>query len=421
MALKIPTPAPCSECGDGAIFHRLTYTTLLIDESIGWIVGISSEPTFKKPGAFERFVQGIERRVTPYILEALMKTPLATRVTAPDDETQLLAIMIWQEAQKRGIEVAEFRLGGLARNIFTAKLPNGRKIAFEGIPLPIADMDRVRWMDDKAVLKTAFRKLDIPVARGGAAMTLATALKIYRSLEAPVIVKPYLGSASRHTILHIDSEEKLARAFTIATQVAPRAVIEEELVGPVYRATVVDGKLAAVLRRDQPYVLGDGVHTVTELVADANMHPKRQGPYFHHIKLDAVADEELAWQGLTRDSVPEEGRRVTLHQKINWSVGGTTADVTDDVHPDNVALFEYVAQTLRATIAGIDFIIEDIAKSWKEQKRCGVLECNSMPFFDNHHLPFEGEPRDVAKAIWDMNYASYGLNSDEDSGAVAGR
>lgn len=409
MTLKIPTPKPCAECGDGAIFHDLTYTTFLIDEAIGWVVGVKAEVTYKKPGKFERLLQAIERKVTPHILEALMKTPLATRVTEPDDETQLLALMIWEEAKKRGVTVNEFRLGGLARNIFTATLPDGRTFAFEGIPLPSSEIDRVRWMDDKAVLKEALRAQGIPVARGGAAMRLATALKIYRSLEAPVITKPYTGSASRHTILHIDSEEKLERAFRIATQVAPRAVIEEELVGPVYRATVVDGKLEAVLRRDQPYIIGDGVHTITELVEEANTHPKRQGPYFHHIKLDDAADAELAWQGLARDHVIPEGMKVILHQKINWSVGGTTADVTDQVHPDNVALFERVTEILRAPIAGIDFIIEDITKSWKEQKRCGVLECNSMPFFDNHHLPFEGEPRDVAKAIWDMNFRALGL------------
>ena len=141
---------------------------------------------------------------------------------------------------------------------------------------------------------------------------------------------------------------------------------------------------------------GDGKRTIIELVAEANTHPARSGPYFHKMHLDDVADAELAWQGLTKDSVPEKGRKVTLHQKINWSVGGTTADVTDEVHPYNITLFEEVARILKAPIVGIDFIIEDITKPWKEQERCGILECNSMPFFDNHHLYFFA-------VIWDMN------------------
>ncbi len=403
MAFKTPVPAACAECGDGAIFHRLNYISIVIDEFLAGIFGSVPSGPAKKPTKTSLALNGVERCLTPFVLEFFILIRAADRVTAPDDETQLLALMIWNEAKERGIVIEEFRLAGLPRNIFLARYPGGKRIAYEGIPLPIADNARVAWMDNKSILKKEFTKLGIPVAKGGTARTLAGAKKIMHSVTPPVIVKPYSGSASRHTVLHVMNEKELESAFRIATQVAPRAVVEEELVGPVYRATVVDGKLVAVLRRDQPYVTGDGTSSIQELVAKANTHPKRQGPYFHHMQLNEVADAELAWQGLTRESVPAEGLRVTLHQKVNWGVGGTTCDVTDDVHSDNVALFEEATKVLGATISGIDFIIEDISRSWKEQERCGILECNSMPFFDNHHLPFEGKPRNVAAAIWDMN------------------
>lgn len=258
------------------------------------------------------------------------------------------------------------------------------------------------WMDNKAILKKRFTKLGLPVAAGGSAATKRKALSIFHSIRPPVIVKPYSGSASRHTTLHIKDETELLRAFSVATQVAPFAVIEEELMGPVYRATVVDGRLSATLRRDPPHVIGDGKSTVEELVQSANTHPARGGPYFSKMELNDAAREELSWQGHTFTSIPKEGERVLLHQKVNWSVGGTTADVTDDVHPDNRAIFEEAARVLKTPIVGIDFIIGDMSRSWKEQDRCGFLECNSMPFFDNHHLPFEGKVRNVAGDIWDM-------------------
>ncbi|HEX2792392.1 MAG TPA: hypothetical protein VHO23_01610 [Candidatus Paceibacterota bacterium] len=393
-------PKECAECGSGAIYHRLTYISIVIDELMAGLL-----PTPSGSNWFSRAVQAVERRATPYLLEAFMAIGLATRVTEPDDRTQLLALMLWNEARERDIRVEEVRLFGLPRNIFLATYPDGRKVAYEGIPLPPEDIERVAWMDDKAELKKRFRKLGLPVAHGGDARTLRTARALFAAMTPPAIAKPYSGSASRHTTLHITDEHELARAFRVAVEVAPRAVIEEELVGSVYRATVVDGKFAAAIRRDQPYVVGDGTRTVRELVAEANTHPARSGPYFHAIKLDEAAEGELAWQGLDLDAIPEAGRNVTLHQKINWSVGGTTADVTDDVHPDNIALFEETARVLKAPIVGIDFIIADIGRSWKELERCGILETNSMPFFDNHHLPFEGKPRNVAAAIWDMNIA----------------
>ena len=399
MAFTLPKPKECAECGDGAIFHKTTYISIVVDEIMS---------PFTTPNALfravARVVYGIERRVTPKMLNMMMDQGWATRVTEADDDTQLLALMLWNEAKARGIEVSEFRLFNLPRNIFVAKYPDGRQIAYEGIPLPgESDIERVPWMDNKAILKEKFRKLGLPVAKGGAVETLREAKKLFKTLTPPVIAKPFSGSASRHTVLHITNEEELAHGFKVANQIAPKVVIEEELVGAVYRATVVNGTFAAALRRDQPHVVGDGKSTITELVEKANQHPARSGPYFHKMKLDGLAEAELAWRGLTFDSVLPEGVRATLHQKINWSVGGTTADVTDETHPDNIALFEEVAKVLKAAIVGLDFIVGDMSRSWKEQDRCGILECNSMPFFDNHHLPFEGKPRNVAALIWDMN------------------
>ncbi|MBI5401100.1 MAG: hypothetical protein HZB12_03220 [Candidatus Yonathbacteria bacterium] len=327
---------------------------------------------------------------------------MANRQDEIDDSTSLLAQMLWHEARKRGITVWEFRLFNLPRNIFLAELPNGKRITYEGIPIPPHSVFQESWLDNKAILKNQFRRIGIPIAKGGTAMTRKKALNIFNELKTLVIVKPHSGSGSRHTTLHIMNEQELLRAFAIATEVSPVAVIEEELVGSVYRATVVDGKLVATLRRDPPSVVGDGEKTISELVDDANKHPARSGPYFSKIKIDSDARKELDWQKHTLTDVLQKGKRVTFHQKVNWSVGGTTADVSDEVHPDNKKLFERVAEVLKAPIVGIDFIIEDMSRSWKEQERCGVIECNSMPFFDNHHLPFEGEPRNVAGAIWDI-------------------
>ncbi|MGB4076658.1 MAG: hypothetical protein WBK28_03065 [Minisyncoccia bacterium] len=387
--------AYCKECGGDAVPHRLTYITVGLDETL--------RPLFS-PGplmrSFMRWLYTLERYLTPALLSFLIQIGAAKIVTEPDEKTLLLAKMLWEEAPKRGIAVQEIRIFDLARNLFLATFSKGKRIAYEGIPIPPEGLAQAWWMDNKAEMKRRFRKMGFPIAAGGEALTDEGALRVFKRIESPAIVKPYSGSASRHTTLHIRSDAELVRAAHVARQVAPLALIEEELVGPVYRATVVGGKLSATLRRDPPHVMGDGTHTIAELVEDANKNPARGGPYFHKIKLDEAARQELRYQGLSSDSVPEKGRRVTLHQKVNWSVGGTTADVSDAVHPENRALFEEVANVLKAPVVGFDFIIGDLGRSYKEQKRCGFIEANSMPFFDNHHLPFEGAPQNVAGAIW---------------------
>jgi D-alanine-D-alanine ligase-like ATP-grasp enzyme len=414
MTLAVPKPKACPDCGDGGIFHRFTYFSIVLDEMMWMFFRPSEKPSFIKKAA-----TAFENAVGPSILTFFVSIGWAKKQTEPDDETQLLALMLWNEAKVRGIEMWEWRLFGLARNIFVAKFSDekggrkGKKIAFEGIPVPPKGPEHVWWMDDKAKLKSKFLKRGLAVAKGGSARNEKEALAIYRKLTPPAIVKPAHGSGSRHTILHITNEDELKRAFHVAKQVSPAVIIEEELFGPVYRATVVDGKFVAAIRRDPPSVVGDGVHTVAELVEEENKKEGRQGPYFSRIQLfenesdgerilTEKAKEELAWQKMSPESVPPEAARVYFHQKVNWSVGGTTCDVTDEIHPDNRALFERAARELTAPIVGIDFIIRNISTSWQDEKRCGILECNSMPFFDNHHLPFEGKPRNVAAAIWDM-------------------
>lgn len=387
----------CKECGASVVPHRVQYLYVAVGNIANWLFpprDITKKIFFK--------IQHIEHLVAVPLFHACVWLGVARKQREADDDTQLLALMLWNEAKNRNIEIWEFRLFGLPRNIFVAKFPNGKHITYEGVPVPPRGVFQEWWLDDKAILKERFLLRGIPVAKGGAVYTKTDAMRLFKNLVAPVIVKPRNGSGSRHTTLHIFDKEELLRAFAVATQISPAAVIEEELTGTVYRATVVDGKLAAVLRRDPPYVVGDGVHTIAELVNEANKHPARSGPYFSKIKIDDSAMNELKWHGHTTKDVLPKGKRVTFHQKVNWSVGGTTADVTDEVHSDNMVLFEYVAEVLKAPLVGIDFIIKDINRSWKAQERCGVIECNSMPFFDNHHLPFEGKPRNVAGAIWDM-------------------
>lgn len=398
MVFKLPKPTECKECGsNNAVFHRIVYADVIISSVFN---GLFTQWRLMNWLFFQ--IHSHEHFITPYFFRACLRAGLAKKHTEIDDEVSILAGMLWKEANKRGLNVWEFRLFGLPRNIYVAEFPSGKRITYEGIPLPQKIKHQVKWIDDKDVLKKHFIKYGFPVAKGSAVITKKGAMQVFESLEAPVIVKPRHGSGSRHTTLHITDEKELVRAFFIATKISPAVIVEEELIGAVYRATVVDGKLVATLRRDQPYVIGDGVSTIQELVCEANKHPARSGPYFSKIKIDDSANNELKWHGQTTNDILPKGKRVTFNQKVNWSVGGTTADVSDLVHPDNIELFEQVAEVLKAPIVGIDFIIKDISHSWKEEGRCGIIECNSMPFFDNHHLPFEGKPRNVAGAIWDM-------------------
>jgi len=382
----------CQECNE-ATNHAVEYVGALLDTALLPLASLQRRllPRKSSPNRGKVFVR---------LYAALVRLRMGYFLEAYDGQTLLLDQVLWDEAKRRGIVMREFRLFGAAKGLFIATLPNGRVLDFDGVPLP--QQRALWWINNKPKLVQRLSKAGFPVAKGGSAATLKRALALFNKLAKPLVVKPSAGSASRHTTMHVDSVEGLERAFRLAKKLSPWVMIEEELAGSVYRPTLVNGTLIATLRRDQPYVTGDGIKTVQELVEEENKNPARSGPHFGPIKLDGAAVAELAVQGLKVQSIPASGRRVQLNQKINWSLGGTTTDVTDIVHPDNKKLFEEVPKLLHAPLVGIDFIIEDISRSWKEQPKCGIIECNDMPYFDNHHLPYKGKPRNVAGPIWDL-------------------
>jgi cyanophycin synthetase len=255
-------------------------------------------------------------------------------------------------------------------------------------------------MDNKSIMISRFQQAGIPVPRGGACKTVEQALEVFHNLKTTAVAKPILGSRSRHTVTGITTDQQLAHAFHVAQEISPWVIVEQQLEGMVYRATVIGGKVVGVLRREPAHVVGDGQRTVRQLVAEANKNPLRHGPVFHPLLLGAEARAQLERQGLTPDSLPAGGQMVTLNQKVGRGEGASNADVTDETHPENIRLFEKVGAVLADPLVGIDFIIRDITKPWTEQNNCGVIECNAMPFIDLHHHPLTGKPRDAAGALW---------------------
>ena len=65
-------------------------------------------------------------------------------------------------------------------------------------------------------------------------------------------------------------------------------------------------------------------------------------------------------------------------------------------------MLKHVGRFLKDPLVGVDFIIGDVTKSWKEEKHCGIIECNSLPFIDLHHYVMFGKPQNVAGKLWDL-------------------
>ena len=390
----------CVDCGGAQVNHRLVYISIWLSNKI--------EPWTNWMGRW--IPEDKLEWIGPILIKILTILHFGNVTTALNDKDSLRTKVLWEEATKRGIAMKEFHLFGIGNDIFISKF-KGEMRFFDVLPrTKDYNPKGLEWMDNKNEMKKHFAKEGIKVAAGGIASSKKEALKIFNSINKPVITKPNLGSRSRHTTTHISTEEELIKAYKLAHQLSPWVMIEEELTGYVHRGTVIGGKLIAVLRREPAYVIGDGVHNVRELIDLENKNPLRAGPIFHQLALDDEAIKELTHWGKNADTIPKDKEIVTLGQKTSRAVGGGLTDMTDVVHPDNKEMLEKIGKVLNDPLIGVDFIMDDVSVSWKDQPKCGVIECNSAPFIDLHHFPLVGKSHNVAAALWDIIYPESKLN-----------
>lgn len=392
----------CKDCEPSQQIHIVAYISVVL----GWI----DKPFFSfMEKMFQNLAERLSNKITLPFFNLMVFLGLGYWSYDVGPKDTLRTKCFWEEAKRRGIKMKEFHMGPI-QDGFVATYEyqeEGKKkvktLVFDGLPRPdAAESAALKWMDNKGIMKEKFTKEGLPVAKGGVAFTTKGALKIFDKVTKPVITKPNLGSRSRHTTIHINTKEGLIMGFKKAKKLSPLVVIEEELHGYLFRGTLIGGKCVGIVRRDQPQVLGDGIHTLRELWEEENKRPERQGPIFHQIVIDHEAEIELKRQNIGLDDIPEKNRTVTFSQKTSRSCGGSTTEVTDIAHPDNMEMLEHVAKFLDDPLVGVDFIMDDITKSWKEEPRSGLIECNSLPFIDLHHYVLFGKSNNVAGHLWDL-------------------
>jgi cyanophycin synthetase len=259
---------------------------------------------------------------------------------------------------------------------------------------------------NKELTNRLLHEVGIPVPRASVVRNAQAAVDAAGRLGYPVVLKPLDGNHGRGVMINLPDEAAVREAYPIAEGESRNGsvVVETFIPGKDYRILVVNNQVVAVAERVPAHVVGDGKHTVRELVEVTNQDPRRgvgHEKILTRIVIDTQTVEVLARNGLTLDDVPEEGRFVQLKLTGNMSTGGTSIDRTDDIHSDNVEIARQAAMVVGLDVAGIDFITPDIARSVREQ-RGAIVEINAGPGFRMHTHPTEGHPRHVGRAVIDM-------------------
>ena len=262
----------------------------------------------------------------------------------------------------------------------------------------------VEIASDKEETNQLLGDLGLPVARQRLVRSSEEAAREAERIGFPVVVKPLNANHGRGVTIRLMDKDSVRAAFVVAREHSRTVIIESFIVGLDHRLLVVNGELVAASKRVPGHVVGDGVHTVAQLIVAVNADPRRgvgHEKVLTRLELDHAAHEHLEKAGYTPQTVLPADEILYLRSTANLSTGGTAVDVTDVIHPANREMARRAAKAVGLDVCGVDFLTDDITKSYRTHGGA-ICEVNAAPGFRMHVAPSEGTPRDVAGPVMDM-------------------
>lgn len=225
---------------------------------------------------------------------------------------------------------------------------------------------------------------------------------LWKSLQKPLVLKPSQGTEGKGVEVNLtkfsDCLNKVREYFE-SPLYEGGLILEEMFIGSEYRILATREKVMAVMERKPAFIVGDGEHSVKDLVELENNNSLRNiaKTLYPHIILDSTSKELLDEQGLDLTSIPAKDQLVRLKRVSNISVGGVAIDRTDEIHESVREIALQAVQAIPGLMwAGIDFMTKDIFAP-QSQTSYVIIEINSAPEFDMHDIPMQGKSRGITK------------------------
>ncbi|PTS94291.1 cyanophycin synthetase [Pedobacter sp. HMWF019] len=246
----------------------------------------------------------------------------------------------------------------------------------------------------------------IPVAKGVTISDPEDLEDAIKKVGFPLVFKPLDGNHGKGATINVKTEAAAKEAFEYAKNYSRKIIIERFITGYDFRILVIDHQMVAAALRVPAHVTGNGQLTVQQLIDKENEDPRR-GYGHENVLTEIIVDRDtldlLAKKEYTLDTIVPNGEIVYLKSTANLSTGGTSIDVTDLVHPQNIFISERISRIIGLDICGIDVMAQNLTQPLTENGGV-ILEVNAAPGFRMHLAPSEGLPRNVAAPVIDMLY-----------------
>ncbi|MFC0425655.1 cyanophycin synthetase [Chryseobacterium scophthalmum] len=416
----------CSEGTRGGFFHRIETGTwmghviehiaLEIQTLAGMETGFGRTRETKSPGVYNVVFDYIEENAGIYAAEQAVEIALALIENKEYDINACIQkLKEIRERVRLGPSTGSIVEEAVSRKIPWIRLGSNSLVQlgygvnqqrFQATITGNTSSIAVDIACNKELTKRMLHDAAIPVPMGDLIVDEEELQSVIKKIGYPIVIKPLDGNHGKGSSINVNDWVSSVTGLEYAQKYSKKVIVEKYITGYDFRVLVINNKMVAAARRVPAHVVGDGESNLEQLIEKENQDPRRG--YGHEnvlteITVDKDTLELLEKLQYTLETVPQKGEIVYLKSTANLSTGGTSIDVTDMVHPENITMAERISKIIGLDVCGIDIMAENLTQPLKESGGA-IIEVNAAPGFRMHLAPSEGLPRNVAAPVVDMLY-----------------
>ena len=414
----------CSEGMPGGFFtrveigtwmgHVIEHIALEIQTLAGMETGFGRTRETKTPGTYNVVFSYTEENVGTFAAESAVRIAEALIAGEPYDlESDIRQMREIRERVRLGPSTGSIVEEAVARDIPWIRLGTNslvqlgygvNQMRFQATITNKTSYIAVDIAGNKEQTKRMLEMSSMPVASGDICFDEETLKQTIIKIGYPIVLKPLDGNHGKGASINVMHWEDAVSGLAHAQQYGRRVIVEKFITGYDFRVLVINNQLVAAAKRVPAHVVGNGKKTIQELIDTVNLDPRR-GYGHENVLTEITVDRDtldlLEKKSYSLASIPKADEIVYLKSTANLSTGGTSVDVTDMMHPENIFLCERISRVIGLDVCGVDIMAENLTQPLKQNGGV-ILEVNAAPGFRMHLAPSEGLPRNVAAPVIDM-------------------
>ncbi|MGB0743861.1 MAG: N-acetylglutaminylglutamine synthetase [Opitutales bacterium] len=296
------------------------------------------------------------------------------------------AAIIINEALRRGIAVDPVNP---ERGYFRLSLGGRSVLCWESLCAMTSALALIR-AGDKQHAQELLRAVDLKTPEQ-ITSDEADVLIRFLNKHKSVVVKPLHGEQGQGISVDVRSEKGLKRAVNKARKHDDTVLVEQYVEGEDLRVIVIDNEVVAAAVRRPPCVIGNGKHSIRELIERLSRRRSAATEGESTIPLDDETERCVRINGYSLDDVLDAEVSLPVRKTANLHTGGSIHDVTAELHPDLADAAIRAARALEIPVVGLDMIVQAV-----NRPDYVIIEANERPGLANH------EPQPTAQKFIDF-------------------